>query len=73
MSHPLSRRGFLAAGAAAAGRAAQRQKLPNLLFIMPDQLRAAALGYLGNGDVQTPNLDRLATQSLVLPNTFANI
>jgi arylsulfatase A-like enzyme len=72
MSHPLSRRGFLAAGAAAAGRAAQRQKLPNLLFIMPDQLRAAALGYLGNGDVQTPNLDRLATQSLVLPNTFAN-
>ena len=70
MSHPFSRREFLAAGAAAAY--AQGPKTPNVLFLMPDQLRAAALGCLGNTDVRTPNVDRLAAGSLVLPNTFAN-
>ena len=39
---------------------------------MPDQLRAQALGCMGNRDVQTPHIDRLASQSQVFPNTFAN-
>lgn len=39
---------------------------------MPDQLRAASVGYAGNPDVRTPHIDRLASQSLVLANTFAN-
>jgi arylsulfatase A-like enzyme len=33
---------------------------PNLLLFMPDQLRADAVGVLGNPVVQTPNIDRLA-------------
>jgi arylsulfatase A-like enzyme len=67
---PLSRRSFLAASASAA--AAPRPKPPNILFLMPDQLRACALGYMGNRDARTPHIDHLASQSLVLPNTFAN-
>jgi arylsulfatase A-like enzyme len=66
----LSRRSFLAATSAAVAAPAPRQ--PNILFIMPDQLRACALGYMGNQDARTPNIDHLASQSLVLPNTFAN-
>ena len=71
MTPSLTRRDFLgAAGAAAAQPGGARR--PNILFIMPDQLRAQALGYAGNPDVRTPHIDRLAAESLVLPNTFAN-
>lgn len=45
---------------------------PNIVFLMPDQLRAQALGFMGNKDVQTPHLDRLASESLVFEHTFAN-
>jgi arylsulfatase A-like enzyme len=54
---------------ASAGRAADR---PNVLLIIPDQLRAQALGCTGNPDVQTPNLDRLAADGLLFRQTFAN-
>jgi arylsulfatase A-like enzyme len=37
---------------------------PNVIFIFADQWRYQALGYTGNPDVQTPNLDRLAAHSL---------
>lgn len=33
---------------------------PNVIWIMGDQHRAAALGYRGNPDVRTPNIDNLA-------------
>ncbi|HIE04004.1 MAG TPA: hypothetical protein EYP61_04520, partial [Candidatus Latescibacteria bacterium] len=33
---------------------------PNILIIMPDQLRADALGCSGDPVVRTPNIDRLA-------------
>lgn len=67
----LSRRAFLATPAAAAFQARRADK-PNILFIMPDQLRAQSLGYMGNTEVRTPNLDKLASQGMLLPNTFAN-
>ncbi|MEJ7609417.1 MAG: sulfatase, partial [Bryobacteraceae bacterium] len=67
----ISRRGFIA-GAAAAALHSQVVKPPNILFVMPDQLRAHALGYMGNSDVRTPNIDRLAGESVVFANTFAN-
>lgn len=41
------------------GSAKQPQK-PNLVFIMADQWRGSALGYLGLEPVHTPHLDRLA-------------
>ncbi len=45
---------------------------PNILFILPDQLRAQSVGYLGNRDVTTPNIDRLAAEGMTFEKTFAN-
>lgn len=71
--HAISRRTFLGAAAASClPVSGQRTKRPNILFLMPDQLRAQALGYMGNRDVRTPNIDKLAQESIVFKNTFAN-
>ena len=43
-----------------------------MLLVLPDQLRAQALGCMGNADVRTPHLDRLASEGVLLRNTFAN-
>ncbi len=45
---------------------------PNLVFILADQWRGQALGFLGEERVQTPNLDALARESLVLTQAVAN-
>ena len=45
---------------------------PNILIIMPDQWRGFDLGCMGNKDVLTPNIDRLAAKGLLVKNTFAN-
>lgn len=37
---------------------------PNIVIVMADQWRAQDLGYAGNKQVITPNLDKLATESL---------
>jgi len=73
----ITRRHFLSgslaeAGVGAAAAAAAGPARPNVLFIMPDQLRVQALGCMGNPDVRTPNIDRLASQGVLLTNTFAN-
>jgi arylsulfatase A-like enzyme len=51
----------LSAGAGAAGR-------PNILYVLTDQWSPYALGYAGDPNVRTPNLDALARESLNLPN-----
>jgi len=38
---------------------------PNVILILADQWRAEATGYAGNTDVQTPNIDLLASQSAI--------
>jgi choline-sulfatase len=43
----------------------------NVLWIMADQMRADFCGFMGNAQVQTPNLDRLAARGTVFENTFA--
>ncbi len=43
---------------------------PNLLFIFPDQHGAEYLGCYGHPDVKTPNLDRLASDSVLFENAF---
>ncbi len=35
-------------------------KKPNILFILADQWRKQAIGYNGDKNVKTPNLDKLA-------------
>lgn len=38
---------------------------PNVVIILADQWNAQSLGYAGNSDVKTPNLDLLASRSVV--------
>ena len=37
---------------------------PNIVVMMGDQWRASALGYAGDTNVHTPNIDRLESQSI---------
>lgn len=46
---------------------------PNVIFILADQWRGEAVGYAGNNDIITPNLDRLAEESIVFQNAVAVI
>ena len=39
-------------------------KQANVVFLLTDQWRLQALGYAGNRQVQTPNIDRLASESV---------
>jgi arylsulfatase A-like enzyme len=49
----------------------QAQKAPNVIFVLADEWRAQDLGYNGNKDVVTPNLDKLAGESLSLNNAIS--
>ncbi|MBT3603868.1 MAG: sulfatase [Candidatus Latescibacteria bacterium] len=44
---------------------------PNLIYLFADQLRYFSCGFAGDPWAQTPNMDRLATQSLSCINTTA--
>jgi len=50
--------------------AAENSK-PNILFVLTDQWRAQALGYAGNEQVKTPNIDLLAKQSVNFKNAVS--
>ena len=41
---------------------------PNLLFVFADQLRASCLPLYGENQIETPNLDRLASEGVTLDN-----
>ena len=43
---------------------------PNLLFIFTDEQAANTMGAYGNGLIQTPNMDRLAAQSVLFENAY---
>lgn len=51
--------------------AAYCQERPNLVFIFADQLRHDVLGYSGDIRAITPNLDRLASESINLRNAVS--
>lgn len=56
--------GTALAAAASPTNAADTANAPNILFVFADQWRADALGYAGDPNVKTPNLDRLADQAV---------
>lgn len=56
-----------ATGSTGPGGGAKR----NLLWIMVDQMRADALGFMGNGIVRTPNLDALAERGVVFERAMS--
>lgn len=43
---------------------------PNILFLFSDQHRGDAMGCAGHAVVQTPNLDRLATEGALFENAY---
>jgi arylsulfatase A-like enzyme len=49
-----------------------RMSHPNLLFVFPDQMRSSMQGFLGEEPVITPNLDRFATEGIVLTQAVSN-
>ncbi|MHC4751421.1 MAG: sulfatase family protein, partial [Planctomycetota bacterium] len=85
MKKRSSRRQFLHTAALGAASAVLAQQLswaapsieessnnkPNLVFVFADQWRAQATGYAGNVDVRTPNLDRLAKESINFSNAVS--
>jgi arylsulfatase A-like enzyme len=46
---------------------------PNVLLILPDQMRASAMGCAGNANVITPNIDRMAREGILFRKTYANV
>lgn len=77
----MSRRRFCQTGAAAslallgwpgaAAWARQARRRPNVLFLLTDQWRASAMGYEGDPNVKTPNLDRLQRQCVHFRNAVS--
>ena len=59
-------------GAVGCGSRQDGERPMNVLFLFPDQMRAQAMGCMGNPDVKTPNLDRLASEGVLFRNHFAN-
>lgn len=67
----MDRRRFLALGAAPFARTGAATDAPNVLLIVCDQMRADALGCLGNPNARTPNLDRLASEGVLFERCTA--
>ena len=79
-SRPIDRRRFLQLGGLAAPLAAvrcsspsapTRPKRPNIVMIMSDDMGYSDLGCYG-GEIETPNLDRLAAQGLRFTRYYTN-
>jgi len=45
---------------------------PNLVVVMPDQMRGQALGFMNEDPVVTPNLDRLADEGVAFTEAVVN-
>jgi arylsulfatase A-like enzyme len=71
----ISRRSLLA-GALASTQfsvdAQTRSGKPNVIAILFDDLGVHDFGYLGAGDLKTPNIDRLASSGMVCSNWYSN-
>jgi len=46
-------------------------KQPNIVFVFADQMRAHAMGCMGNDQVITPNLDKMAADGLLVTNALS--
>ena len=54
-----------------ASAVASKEKLPNVVIIIADDLGYGDLGCFGNSTLQTPHLDKLAAQGLKLTHNVA--
>ncbi len=55
-----------------AGFAAEKPK-PDILLIMPDQMRGDCLSIVGHPAVRTPNLDELATEGVLFRRAYTTV
>ena len=76
----LTRRQFIKTAAAAIPAAGIGNRLfagmgevkhPNIVFVFADQMRAHAMGCMGNDQVITPNLDKMAGDGLLVTNAVS--
>jgi len=51
--------------------AAATEQPPNVIYIMADELGYYEPAFMGNPNIQTPNLDRLAAEGIIFRNMFA--
>lgn len=51
----------------------QKSAKPNILYILVDQWRAQSTGYAGDKNVMTPNLDKLASNSINLTHAVSGM
>lgn len=49
----------------------RKTEQPNIVFVFADQWRAQAMGYAGNTDIKTPNIDQLASEGVCFSNTVS--
>ncbi len=49
----------------------EQPKKPNIVYILTDQWRTSALGYNGNTQVQTPNLDQFSKEAVNFSNAVS--
>lgn len=61
---------FLVTNSFASGNEVMQKQPPNIIFIMADDLGYRELGSYGNTFNETPNLDKLAAKSKVLPYAY---
>ena len=61
---------FCFAGTASAQQATQGDSKPNVVFIFADDQTFASIRELGNADIETPNLDRLARRGTTFTHAF---
>jgi len=67
----MNRREFLGAAAGTLLNAQPRQKKPNLLLVLADDLGYGDLGCYGQQRIATPNLDRLAAEGIRFTQAYA--
>jgi arylsulfatase A-like enzyme len=62
---------LLPSALASAKAPAEPARQPNLVFLLADQWRAQATGYTGDPNARTPQIDRLAAQSVDFSNAIS--
>src|SRR5437879_5378650 len=67
----MNRRQFLSGLAASALAAQTPARQPNIVFILADDLGYGDLGCYGQKLIQTPNIDRLASEGMRFTSTYA--
>jgi arylsulfatase A-like enzyme len=71
MSNPTRRTVLASLAAAVTATTAPTPARPNILFILPDQVRPQDLSCNGGQNVPTPHIDSLAREGVSLPNAIS--